>query len=288
MSPSPKKRPALAPPAHRELQTIIAAGWRARAELTPHSRGAVPEAVASVLDLLDKGALRVAAPTKNGWQTQQWIKQAILLSFRLQPAGAQSGGAQGSLWWDKPAPKFAHWRAKDFRAAGLRVAPGAFVRHSAYIAPDCVLMPCFINLGAHIGRGSLVDSWATVGSCAQIGERVHISGGVGIGGVLEPLQANPVIVENDCFIGARSEIAEGVLVREGAVLAMGVFLSASTKIVDRASGRITQGEVPPYAVLVPGSLPDKSGRLALACAVIVKQVDARTRAKTSINDLLRS
>ena len=276
------------PSSHRDLETAIADGWAARAELTPQSRGAVPEAVREALNLLDRGALRVAEPRADGWHTHQWLKQAILLSFRLTPARPQRGGADGSLWWDKVPPKFAQWQAKDFRAAQLRVAPGAMVRHSAYIAPDCVLMPSFINLGAHVGRGALIDTWATVGSCAQIGERVHLSGGAGIGGVLEPLQANPVIVENDCFIGARSEVAEGVIVREGAVLAMGVFLSASTKIVDRASGRITRGEVPPYAVVVPGSLPDDSGRLALACAVIVKQVDAQTRAKTSINELLRS
>lgn len=275
-------------PSHRELESLIAQGWDARADLTPQSRGALPAAVARVLELLDQGKLRVAEPRAGGWHTHQWVKQAILLSFRLNPMRAQKGGADGSLWWDKIPPKFAQWQDKDFRAAGLRCAPGAVVRHSAYIAPDCVLMPSFVNLGAHIGRGTLIDTWATVGSCAQIGARVHISGGAGIGGVLEPLQANPVIIEDNCFIGARSEVAEGVIVREGAVLAMGVFLSASTKIVDRASGRIVRGEVPPYAVLVPGSLPDDKGGPALACAVIVKQVDAQTRAKTSVNDLLRA
>ncbi len=223
----------------------------------------------------------------------QWLKKAVLLSFRLNPMSAIEGGPDGARWWDKIPSKFRAWGAAEFAAAGFRAVPGCVVRRSAYIAPDVVLMPCFINLGAHVDRGTMIDTWATVGSCAQIGQRVHVSGGAGIGGVLEPLQAEPVIIEDDCFVGARSEVAEGVIVEQGAVLAMGVFIGASTRIVDRATGEIYQGRVPAYSVVVPGTLPGSAlpdGRPGpgLACAVIVKRVDAGTRAKTSINELLRA
>ena len=248
----------------------------------------VKEAVAAALQLLDQGVLRIAEKQKNGaWQTRQWLKKAVLLSFRLNDTRCMAGGADGAVWWDKVSPKCTHWGEDDFQKAGFRAVPGSIVRHSAYIAKDVVLMPCFVNIGAYIGQGTMIDSWATVGSCAQIGAHCHISGGVGIGGVLEPLQADPVIIEDHCFIGARSEVAESVIIREGAVLSMGVFLGASTKIVDRISGKIHYGEVPPYTVVVPGSLGGGEGKPSLACAVIVKQVDEKTRRKTSINELLR-
>jgi 2,3,4,5-tetrahydropyridine-2,6-dicarboxylate N-succinyltransferase len=274
------------------LRSAIEDAFEQREQIGPTTGGAVRTAVEAALDGLDTGRFRVAEKIDGAWQVHQWLKKAVLLSFRLRPLEAIVGGPGGAHWWDKVPSKFATWTAEDFSRAGFRAVPGCVVRHSAYIAPDVVLMPCFVNLGAHVERGTMVDTWATVGSCAQIGRNVHISGGAGIGGVLEPLQAEPVIVEDDCFIGARSEVAEGVIVEQGAVLAMGTFISASTKIVDRATGEVHRGRVPPYSVVVPGTLPagEIAGRAgpALACAVIVKQVDARTRAKTSINELLRA
>ncbi|MCH1568944.1 MAG: 2,3,4,5-tetrahydropyridine-2,6-dicarboxylate N-succinyltransferase [Alphaproteobacteria bacterium] len=249
--------------------------------------GDVRVAVNGALAALDSGQLRVAEKTNGDWQVNQWLKKAVLLSFRLNDMQPQPGGPQGTSWWDKVPSKFDGWGADEFGAAGFRAVPNCVVRRSAYIAPGVVLMPSFVNLGAYVDSGTMVDTWATVGSCAQIGKNVHISGGAGIGGVLEPLQAGPVIIEDECFIGARSEVAEGVIVREGAVLSMGVFISGSTKIVDRASGQIYRGEVPPYAVVVPGTLPAEDGGPSLACAVIVKTVDAQTRKKTSVNELLR-
>jgi 2,3,4,5-tetrahydropyridine-2-carboxylate N-succinyltransferase len=272
---------------------VIDAAFDRRDEIGPATQGSVREAVEAALDLLDRGAARVAEKAAGGgWHVNQWLKKAVLLSFRLNDMSVFPGGPGRAVWWDKVPSKFDGWGAERFRAAGFRAVPGCVVRRSAYIAPGVVLMPSFVNLGAYVDSGSMIDTWATVGSCAQIGKNCHISGGAGIGGVLEPLQAEPVIVENNCFIGARSEVAEGVIVREGAVLSMGVFIGASTKIVDRASGEIFQGEVPPYAVVVPGSLPGKprpdgAPTPSLACAVIVKRVDEKTRAKTSINELLR-
>ncbi len=268
------------------LQAAIEEAWEARASLSPATRGPVREAVDAVLEGLDSGALRVAEPDPDGWLVHEWIKKAVLLSFRLEPNRVVAGGPAPAF--DKVAPKTAGWDAARFDTAGFRMVPGAVVRRGAFVAPGAVLMPCFVNIGARVGAGTMVDTWATVGSCAQVGADCHISGGVGLGGVLEPLQAAPVIIEDGVFIGARSEVAEGVIVREGAVIAMGVFLGASTKIVDRATGEVLRGEVPPYAVVVPGSLPDPSGGPALACAVIVKRVDAQTRAKTAINELLRA
>jgi 2,3,4,5-tetrahydropyridine-2-carboxylate N-succinyltransferase len=274
------------------LAAAIATAWARRAELTPTTTGADRDAVRAALELLDAGQARVAEPGPDGWVVNQWLKQAVLLSFRLHPNTAM-GGAGDAPVYDKVAMKFAGWGDAQFAAAGIRAVPGAVVRRSAYIAPGVVLMPCFVNVGARVGEGSMIDTWSTVGSCAQIGANCHISGGVGIGGVLEPLQANPVIIEDDCFIGARSEVAEGVIVERGAVLSMGVFLGASTKIIDRETGEIFSGRVPAYAVVVPGSLPGKplpdgTPGPSLACAVIVKRVDAQTRAKTSINELLRA
>jgi 2,3,4,5-tetrahydropyridine-2,6-dicarboxylate N-succinyltransferase len=278
---------------NKSLAETIDAAFERREEIGPATRGPAREAVEAALDLLDRGASRVAEKSADGtWRVNQWLKKAVLLSFRLNDMSVISGGPGRAGWWDKVPSKFDGWDDKQFRAAGFRAVPGCVVRRSAYIAPGVVLMPSFVNLGAYVDRGTMIDTWATVGSCAQIGKNCHISGGAGIGGVLEPLQAEPVIVEDNCFIGARSEIAEGVIVREGAVLSMGVFIGASTKIVDRNSGEVVQGEVPPYAVVVPGSLPSKplgGGKptLNLACAVIVKRVDEKTRAKTSINELLR-
>jgi 2,3,4,5-tetrahydropyridine-2-carboxylate N-succinyltransferase len=237
--------------------------------------------------MLDAGHVRVAEKRNSEWVVNQWLKKAVLLSFRLNPMEAISGGPGGAHWWDKVPSKFAGWGEKEFAEAAFRAVPGAIVRRGAYIAPGAVLMPSFVNIGAYVGEGTMVDTWATVGSCAQIGRNVHISGGAGIGGVLEPLQAAPVIIEDDCFIGARSEVAEGVIVEHGSVLSMGVFLGASTKIVERSTGEVHYGRVPPFSVVVPGSLPAKDGGPALACAVIVKRVDERTRSKTSINELLR-
>ncbi len=279
--------------ARTELAKTIDAAFERREEISPATAGAVREAVEDALNLLDRGAARVAERAADGsWRVHQWLKKAVLLSFRLNDMTVIPGGPGRASWWDKVPSKFDGWGENRFRAAAFRAVPGSIVRRSAYIAPGVVLMPCFVNLGAYVDRGTMIDTWSTVGSCAQIGKNCHISGGVGIGGVLEPLQAEPVIVEDNCFIGARSEVAEGVIVREGAVLAMGVFIGASTKIVDRDSGRIHLGEVPAYSVVVPGSLPGKPGRNGeagphQACAVIVKQVDEKTRAKTSINELLR-
>jgi 2,3,4,5-tetrahydropyridine-2-carboxylate N-succinyltransferase len=276
------------------LQTRIEAAWDGRDSLDTSPGSAVGRDVAEAIALLDSGVARVAEPDgKGGWQVNQWLKKAVLLSFRLNPMAEISGGPGGAHWWDKVPSKLDGWQADEFKAAGFRAVPGSIVRRGAFIAKDAVLMPSFVNIGAHVGEGTMVDTWVTVGSCAQIGRNVHISGGVGIGGVLEPLQAGPVIIEDNCFIGARSEVAEGVIVGEGAVLSMGVYLGSSTKIVDRATGEVHYGKVPPYAVVVPGSmpgkpLPDGSPGPSLYCAVIVKTVDAQTRSKTGINELLRS
>ncbi len=276
------------------LQTRIEAAWDGRDSLDTSPGSAVGRDVAEAIALLDSGVARVAEPDgKGGWQVNQWLKKAVLLSFRLNPMAEIGGGPGGAHWWDKVPSKFDGWQADEFKAAGFRAVPGSIVRRGAFIAKDAVLMPSFVNIGAHVGEGTMVDTWVTVGSCAQIGRNVHISGGVGIGGVLEPLQAGPVIIEDNCFIGARSEVAEGVIVGEGAVLSMGVYLGSSTRIVDRATGEVHYGKVPPYAVVVPGSmpgkpLPDGSPGPSLYCAVIVKTVDAQTRSKTGINELLRS
>jgi 2,3,4,5-tetrahydropyridine-2-carboxylate N-succinyltransferase len=275
-----------------ELETIVNAAWEARDGINAATQGTVREAVDAALTLLDTGKLRVAEKTDGKWRVNQWLKKAVLLSFRLNDNAEIAGAPGGSAWWDKVAVKAAGWDAPHFRQAGFRAVPGSVVRRSAYIAPGVVLMPSFVNVGAYVDSGTMVDTWATIGSCAQIGKNCHISGGAGIGGVLEPLQAEPVIIEDQCFIGARSEVAEGVIVEEGAVLSMGCFIGASTKIVDRASGEIFTGRVPSYAVVVPGNLPGKplaDGRPgpSLSCCVIVKRVDAKTRSRTSINELLR-
>ncbi len=270
-----------------ELKQEIEAAWEKRDTLSATTRGSVREAVDAALDALDSGQQRVAEKIGSEWTVHQWLKKAVLLSFRLNDMSVIAGGPGGAVWWDKVDSKFLNWGENRFRDAGFRAVPGAIVRRSAYIAKGAVLMPSFVNLGAYVGEGSMIDTWATVGSCAQIGKNCHISGGAGIGGVLEPLQAGPVIIEDNCFVGARSEVAEGVLVGEGSVLSMGVFLGASTKIVDRASGAVSYGKVPPYSVVVPGSLPSATGGPSLACAVIVKRVDEKTRSKTSINELLR-
>jgi 2,3,4,5-tetrahydropyridine-2-carboxylate N-succinyltransferase len=278
---------------HAMLQSIIEAAWDRRDGINPSTRGEVREAVEAALDLLDKGTARVAEKQAGEWVVNQWLKKAVLLSFRLYDMTAIGGAPDGATWWDKVPSKFAGMTPDSFKAAGFRAVPGAIVRRAAYVAPGVVLMPSFVNLGAYIDTGTMVDTWATVGSCAQIGKNVHLSGGVGIGGVLEPLQANPTIIEDNCFIGARSEVVEGVVVGEGSVLSMGVFIGASTKIVDRATGRILTGRVPPYSVVVPGTLPGKplpnsnEPGPGLYCAVIVKTVDAQTRSKTGINELLR-
>ncbi len=270
-----------------ELEQAIERAWDDRNSIGPDTGGAVRSAVDQALNLLDSGQARVAEPGEDGWTVNQWLKKAVLLSFRLNPMERIAGGPGGGFWWDKVPSKFADWGDQEFAGAGFRAVPGAIVRRGAFIAPGAVLMPSFVNIGARVGEGTMVDTWATVGSCAQIGCNVHISGGTGIGGVLEPLQAGPVIIEDDCFIGARSEVAEGVVVERGAVISMGVFLGASTKIVDRSSGEVIYGRVPAYSVVVPGTLPAKDGGPSLACAVIVKRVDERTRSKTSINELLR-
>jgi len=270
-----------------ELQQAIESSWEARETLSPASKGTSREAVDAALDALDSGRLRVAEKTNGEWQDHQWAKKAVLLSFRLNDMTTIEGGPGGTNWWDKVPSKFEGWDDNRFRDAGFRAVPGAIVRRSAFIAKGAVLMPSFVNLGAYVDEGTMIDTWATIGSCAQIGKHCHISGGAGIGGVLEPLQAGPVIIEDNCFIGARSEVAEGVVVGEGSVLSMGVFLGASTKIIDRASGEVMYGRVPPYSVVVPGALPSTSNGPSLACAVIVKRVDEKTRSKTSINELLR-
>jgi len=274
------------------LKAAIEAGWDKRAELKPSSLGSdIESAVEQAIDKLDAGELRVATRSADGqWVTHQWLKQAVLMAFRLWPMTLFGNGqhASAKLGYDKVPLKTEQWDIGRFETAGFRMAPGAIVRKGAHIAKNVVLMPSFVNIGAYVGEGAMVDTWATVGSCAQIGKNVHISGGAGIGGVLEPLQANPTIIEDGCFIGARSEVAEGVIVREGAVLAMGTFISQSTRIVDRETGETFRGEVPPYAVVVPGAIPGAyQGAPSLACAVIVKRVDAQTRAKTGVNELLR-
>jgi 2,3,4,5-tetrahydropyridine-2-carboxylate N-succinyltransferase len=283
---------------HAKLADTIEAAFRDRAAVSPQTGGDIRAAVDEALGLLDQGKLRVAerrgdTDGPEAWHVNQWLKKAVLLSFRLNDMTAIAGGPGGATWWDKVPSKFEGWGTADFTAAGFRAVPNCVVRRSAYIAPDVVLMPSFVNLGAYVDSGTMVDTWSTVGSCAQIGKNVHLSGGVGIGGVLEPLQANPTIIEDDCFIGARSEVVEGVVVGRGAVIAMGTFISASTKIVDRASGKVHMGYVPPYSVVVSGSLPGKpfpdgTPGPSLYCAVIVKTVDQRTREKTAINELLRT
>jgi len=276
-----------------ELARTIEAAFEARDRIGPSTKGEVRDAIEAALDLLDRGAARVAEKQPDGtWKVNQWLKQAVLLSFRLNDMSLIGGGPGKATWWDKVPSKFDGWGDNRFRDAGFRAVPGCVVRRSAYIAPSVVLMPCFVNVGAHVGAGTMIDTWATVGSCAQVGRNCHISGGAGIAGVLEPLQAEPVIIEDNCFIGARSEVAEGVIVREGSVLSMGGYIGASTKIVERESGKIFQGEVPPYSVVVSGTLPGKpmpdgSPGPGLYCAVIVKTVDEKTRAKVSINELLR-
>lgn len=270
-----------------QLEIAIEAAWEARDTISTATTGEVREAIEDTLSALDSGKLRVAEPRANGeWHVNQWAKKAVLLSFRLNDMEMIEGSNGGSSWWDKVPSKWQGWGENQWRAAGFRAVPGSIVRRSAYIAPGVVLMPSFVNIGAYVGEGSMVDGWATVGSCAQIGKNVHLSGGVGIGGVLEPMQAGPTIIEDNCFIGARSEVVEGCIVREGSVLGMGVFIGKSTKIVDRETGEVMFGEVPPYSVVVAGSLPSKNG-VNLYAAVIVKRVDEKTRSKTSINDLLR-
>jgi 2,3,4,5-tetrahydropyridine-2-carboxylate N-succinyltransferase len=276
------------------LEKTIDAAFDDRDNVSTSTRGEVRDAVETALNLLDSGKARVATRGDNGlWTVHQWLKKAVLLSFRLRPMEIIKGGPGEAVWWDKVASKFDGWSTNEFERAGLRAVPGAIVRRSAYIAPGVVLMPSFVNLGAYVGANTMVDGWATVGSCAQIGANVHLSGGVGIGGVLEPMQAGPTIIEDNCFIGARSEVVEGCIIREGSVLGMGVFIGQSTKIVDRATGEVTYGEVPPYSVVVAGSMPSgkdmPNGMPApnLYCAVIVKRVDEKTRSKTGINELLR-
>ncbi|MCK5375140.1 MAG: 2,3,4,5-tetrahydropyridine-2,6-dicarboxylate N-succinyltransferase [Alphaproteobacteria bacterium] len=276
-----------------ELENTINSAWDEKENINTQTTGLYRAAVKETLNLLDSGSLRVASPSDKGWTVNQWAKKAVILSFRLNPAYKISGGPGDSIWYDKVRSKFSDWSETEFEKAGFRAVPGSIVRHSAYIAPSAVLMPCFINIGAYIGKNTMIDTWSTIGSCAQIGAHCHISGGVGIGGVLEPLQAEPVIIEDNVFVGARSEIAEGMIIEKGSVISMGVFLGTSTKIIDRESGEIFTGRVPAYSVVVSGTLPsDKtlpngSPAPSLACAVIVKRVDERTRNKTGINELLR-
>jgi 2,3,4,5-tetrahydropyridine-2-carboxylate N-succinyltransferase len=277
------------------LEKIIEAAFDNRDNVNTSTKGEVRDAVESALDLLDAGKVRVAERSSDGaWTVNQWLKKAVLLSFRLNDMDVVKGGSDNSTWWDKVPSKFENWGENHFRAAGFRAVPNCVVRRSAYIAPNAILMPSFVNLGAYVGEGTMVDTWATVGSCAQIGKHVHLSGGVGIGGVLEPMQAGPTIIEDNCFIGARSEVVEGCIIREGSVLGMGVFIGKSTKIVDRATGEVSYGEVPPYSVVVAGSMPSGNATMGngqpaphLYCAVIVKRVDEKTRSKTGINELLR-
>jgi len=277
---------------HADLSRTIDAAWEGRADVTPATTGPVRDAVAAALDLLDLGEARVAEKVDGDWQVHQWLKKAVLLSFRLNDMTTIPGGPGAAAWWDKVPSKFEGWGEAEFRAAGFRAVPNCVVRRGSFIAPGVVLMPSFVNLGAYVGEGTMIDTWATVGSCAQIGRNCHISGGAGIAGVLEPLQANPVIIEDNCFVGARAEVAEGVIVGEGSVLSMGVYIGASTRIIDRETGEVFKGRVPPFSVVVPGAmpgknLPDGTPGPSLYCAVIVKRVDAQTRAKTSINELLR-
>ena len=269
------------------LEVIIEKAWEERDTITPQTSGEVRDSIEKTLNLLDSGVLRVAQKEESGsWSVNQWAKKAVLLGFRLQDMAQQEGGPQNTTWWDKVDSKFKGWDSERWLESGFRAVPNCIVRKSAYIAPGVVLMPSFVNLGAYVDTGTMVDTWATVGSCAQIGKNVHLSGGVGIGGVLEPMQAGPTIIEDNCFIGASSEVVEGCIIREGSVLGMGVFIGKSTKIVDRESGEIFYGEVPPYSVVVSGSLPSTNG-VNLYCAVIVKRVDEKTRSKTAINELLR-
>jgi 2,3,4,5-tetrahydropyridine-2-carboxylate N-succinyltransferase len=276
-----------------KLAAAVDAAWERRTEISSATKGEVRDAVEAALKGLDDGSFRVAEKVGDAWTVNQWLKKAVLLSFRLNDNEIIPGGpGSNTNWWDKVPSKFAGWGAAEFKKAGFRAVPGAVARRGAFIAPDVVLMPSFVNIGAYVGARTMVDTWATVGSCAQIGANCHLSGGVGIGGVLEPLQANPVIIEDDCFIGARSEVVEGVIVEQGAVIAMGTFISSTTRIVDRATGRTYYGRVPAYSVVVPGSMPgrpleDGTPGPSLSCAVIVKTVNAQTRAKTAINDLLR-
>ncbi len=282
-----------AAPIAPNLATIIDAAWEAKESINTATKGEVRDAVNETLDLLDSGNLRIAQKDSGTWQVNQWAKKAVLLSFRLNPNEAISGNVGGSTWWDKVPSKFDGMSPDQFKEAGFRAVPGSIVRRSAFIAPNVVLMPSFVNVGAYVGENTMVDTWVTIGSCAQIGKHCHISGGVGIGGVLEPLQAGPVIIEDNCFIGARSEVAEGVIIEEGSVISMGVFLGASTKIIDRETGEVFMGRVPAYSVVIPGTLPatkplpNGAPAPSLACAVIVKRVDAKTRSKTGINELLR-
>ncbi len=273
---------------NKVLERIIEEAWLIKEQINPNTSGKIKEAISDTLDLLDSGKLRVAEKNfKGDWIVNEWAKKAVLLGFRLQEMNEQTGGPQGSMWWDKIDNKFKSWSKADWTSAGFRAVPNAIVRKSAYIAKGVVLMPSFVNLGAYVDEGTMVDTWATVGSCAQIGKNVHLSGGVGIGGVLEPLQASPTIIEDNCFIGARSEVVEGCIVREGAVLGMGVFIGKSTKIIDRETNETFYGEIPPYSVVVSGSSPSQNGGPNLYCAVIVKRVDEKTRSKTAINELLR-
>ena len=269
------------------MEQIINQAWEERDSINAQTKGQVRDAVNEALSNLDKGSVRIAEKIDGAWQVHQWLKKAVLLSFRLNDMTTISGGPHGSSWWDKVPSKFEGWDNKTFSQAGFRAVPNCIVRHSAYIAKGVVLMPSFVNLGAYVDEGTMIDTWASVGSCAQVGANCHISAGTGIGGVLEPLQANPTIIEDNCFIGARSEVVEGVIVGEGSVIAMGVFITQSTKIVVRETGEVLRGHIPPYSVVVPGSLPGKDGGPSLACAVIVKTVDAQTREKTGINELLR-
>ncbi len=270
-----------------QLESAIEAAWDARDTISPTTTGEAREAIEDTLNALDAGTLRVAEKQADGsWHVNQWAKKAVLLGFRIKDMEPMEGGPQGAGWWDKVDSKFKGWGPNQWAAAGFRAVPGAIARKSAFIAPGVVLMPSFVNLGAYVDEGTMVDTWASVGSCAQIGKNVHLSGGVGIGGVLEPMQAGPTIIEDNCFIGARSEVVEGVIIREGAVLGMGVYIGQSTKIVDRETGKFTYGEVPPYSVVVSGTMPSKNN-VNLYCAVIVKRVDERTRSKTAINELLR-
>jgi 2,3,4,5-tetrahydropyridine-2-carboxylate N-succinyltransferase len=278
--------------AHAGLEKTIDAAFETRDKVSASTKGEVRDAVETALDLLDAGTVRVAEKVGGEWKVNQWLKKAILLYFRLTPNQLMDGGPDGGHWWDKIPSKFAKWTAKDFEKAGFRAAPGAIVRRSAYVAPGVVLLPSFMNLGSRVDEGTMIDTWSTVGSCAQIGKNCHISGGAGIGGVLEPLQAGPVVIEDNCFIGARAEVAEGVVIGEGSVLSMGVYIGASTKIIDRTTGEVHMGKVPPYSVVVSGTQPGKplqNGEPGpgLYCAVIIKRVDDRTRSKTSINELLR-
>ncbi|MBB39460.1 MULTISPECIES: 2,3,4,5-tetrahydropyridine-2,6-dicarboxylate N-succinyltransferase [Hyphomonas] len=271
------------------LARVINSAWEARDTLSTDTKGEVRDVVDAAIELIDSGEARVAAKGADGeWVVHQWLKKAVLLSFRLNANGMIGGVPGGGNWWDKVPSKFEGWGETEFKEAGFRAVPPCAVRRGAFVAPNAVLMPSYVNIGAYVGEGTMIDTWASVGSCAQVGANCHISAGTGIGGVLEPLQANPTIIEDNCFIGARSEVVEGVIVGEGSVIAMGVFITQSTKIVNRATGEISYGKIPPYSVVVPGTLPDKNGGPSLACAVIVKTVDAQTRSKTGVNELLRA